>query len=315
MVDYIRDEVGDYFRGREAEKSSELIQPLKEAGVYPYEGDPKDEIERRERQVLDVATHAVQSYSGDFKKAENALKKIILGLDLRKERIGTMARTAKKTKAVTVATVENAAADAEIRSVGEVAAEVVAVLPAPEPESAVTAEAETVADTVPVAEVATGTESGFVSLLEMLNANRKNPHGGRRWDLVSAQDQALHEGLKFGGDGKAVFLMLTFAEEFATPPARIARRLHGIDPLLQVENTPARGHVAQHWLVRDAARVWQGVAQMYAINQVLAQTRNTFRGVAGGVGMPEVDNDPHIVPLASFKDLDLGVKGIERCPG
>jgi len=80
VVDYIRDEVGDYFRDREAEKSSELIQSLKEAGVYPYEGDPKDEIERRERQVFDIATHAVQSYSRDFKKAENALKKITLGL-------------------------------------------------------------------------------------------------------------------------------------------------------------------------------------------------------------------------------------------
>ncbi|MQX07240.1 hypothetical protein GHK48_02565 [Sinorhizobium fredii] len=80
VVEYIRDQVGDYFRDREAEKSSELIQALKEAGVYPYEGDPKDEIERRERQVFDIATHAVQSYSRDFKKAENALKKITLGL-------------------------------------------------------------------------------------------------------------------------------------------------------------------------------------------------------------------------------------------
>ncbi|NKK87531.1 hypothetical protein GFL80_25545 [Rhizobium leguminosarum bv. viciae] len=80
VVEYIRDEVGDYFRDRETEKSGELIQSLKEAGVYPYEGDPKDEIERRERQVFDIATHAVQSYSRDFKKAENALKKIALGL-------------------------------------------------------------------------------------------------------------------------------------------------------------------------------------------------------------------------------------------
>jgi hypothetical protein len=73
VVEYIRDEVGDCFRARQAEKSGELIQELKDAGVYPYEGDPKNEVERRERQVFDIATHAVSSYSRDFKKADNPL--------------------------------------------------------------------------------------------------------------------------------------------------------------------------------------------------------------------------------------------------
>jgi hypothetical protein len=80
VVEYIRDEVGDCFRARQAEKSGELIQELKDAGVYPYEGDPKNEVERRERQVFDIATHAVSSYSRDFKKADNPLKRITLGL-------------------------------------------------------------------------------------------------------------------------------------------------------------------------------------------------------------------------------------------
>lgn len=80
VLERIRDEVGDYFRSRQAEISGELIQELKDAGVYPYEGEPKDEIERRERQVFDIATHAVSSYSRDFKKADNPLKKITLGL-------------------------------------------------------------------------------------------------------------------------------------------------------------------------------------------------------------------------------------------
>jgi hypothetical protein len=80
VLEYIRDNVGDYFRVRQAERSSGLIQDLKDAGVYPYEGDPKDEVERRERQVFDIATHAVSSYSRDFKKADNPLKKITLGL-------------------------------------------------------------------------------------------------------------------------------------------------------------------------------------------------------------------------------------------
>jgi hypothetical protein len=80
LLEYIRDEVGDYFRARQAERSSELIQDLKDAGIYPYEGDPKDEVERRERQFFDIATHAVSSYSREFKKADNPLKKITLGL-------------------------------------------------------------------------------------------------------------------------------------------------------------------------------------------------------------------------------------------
>lgn len=80
VVEYIRDRLTDYFRARQAEKSGELIQDLKDAGVYPYEGDPKDEVEKKERQVFDIATHAVASYSRDFKHAENPMKKVTLGL-------------------------------------------------------------------------------------------------------------------------------------------------------------------------------------------------------------------------------------------
>ena len=79
-IEYVRDQVGDYFRDRQAEKSGELIQTLKDAGVYPYAEEPKTEVERRERQVFDIATHAVSSYSRDFRKADNPLKKITLGL-------------------------------------------------------------------------------------------------------------------------------------------------------------------------------------------------------------------------------------------
>ncbi len=80
VLEHIRDEAADYFRARQAEKSGELIEELKIAGVYPYEGEPRDDVERRERQVFDIATHAVSSYSRDFKKADNSLKKITLRL-------------------------------------------------------------------------------------------------------------------------------------------------------------------------------------------------------------------------------------------
>ncbi|AYM83956.1 hypothetical protein At12D1_40740 [Agrobacterium tumefaciens] len=90
-----------------------------------------------------------------------------------------MARTVKKTKAVTVATVENAAADVVIRRVGDVAAEIVAVLPALEPETVMAEEAATVvvepANAVPVEKTATGTE-----IFIPLNKLRKSPRNARK---------------------------------------------------------------------------------------------------------------------------------------
>lgn len=80
VLEHIRDTLGDYFRARQAERSGGLIQDLKDAGVYPYEGEPKSDVEIRERQVFDIATHAVSSYSRDFKRADDPLKKITLGL-------------------------------------------------------------------------------------------------------------------------------------------------------------------------------------------------------------------------------------------
>jgi ParB family transcriptional regulator, chromosome partitioning protein len=98
-----------------------------------------------------------------------------------------MARTAKKTKAVTVATAENVVADVEIRSVREIAAEVVAVLPAPEPAP------ETVADVVsvtaePAAEAVTGTEI-FIPLNKLKRSPRnarKTPHSEEKVETYAA---------------------------------------------------------------------------------------------------------------------------------
>ncbi|MGK9086631.1 hypothetical protein KXR64_22950 [Brucella intermedia] len=63
-------------------------------------------------------------------------------------------KPAKKTKVSPVATVEDAAAEAKNRSVRDV----VAALPTPELETAMAAEAETVADEKPVAEAANAPE-------------------------------------------------------------------------------------------------------------------------------------------------------------
>lgn len=80
VVAQIRESLSDYFRSRMSEQSLGVIQDLKDQGAYPYWGEPKDEVERRERQVFDIATYAINSHSRDFCKAEAGLKKMTLTL-------------------------------------------------------------------------------------------------------------------------------------------------------------------------------------------------------------------------------------------
>jgi len=80
VMEHIRERLGEYFRQRQAERSRGLIEDLKSEGAYPYVGDPKDEVERRERDVFDIATYAVSSYSREFKKADTSLRKMTLTL-------------------------------------------------------------------------------------------------------------------------------------------------------------------------------------------------------------------------------------------
>lgn len=80
ILEHIRSDLKDYFRRRQADLSQGLIQELKDEGAYPYEGDPKDEVERRERQVFDIATYAVSSHSREFARADTSLKRMTLTL-------------------------------------------------------------------------------------------------------------------------------------------------------------------------------------------------------------------------------------------
>lgn len=80
VLEHIRSDLKDYFRKRQADLSKGLIQELKDQGAYPYEGEPGDEIERRERQVFDIATYAVSSHSREFAKADSTLKRMTLTL-------------------------------------------------------------------------------------------------------------------------------------------------------------------------------------------------------------------------------------------
>lgn len=80
VLGHIREALTDYFRTRMSEQSLGVIQELKDQGAYPYVGEPKDEFERRERQVFDIATYAINSHSRDFSRAETSLKRMTLTL-------------------------------------------------------------------------------------------------------------------------------------------------------------------------------------------------------------------------------------------
>lgn len=78
VLEHIRGSLKDYFRKRQADVAKGLIQELKDEGAYPYEGEPGDEIEARERQVFDIATYAVSSHSREFARADSSLKLMTL---------------------------------------------------------------------------------------------------------------------------------------------------------------------------------------------------------------------------------------------
>lgn len=80
VLEAIREPVQEHFKARSAERAQGLIQELKDAGAYPYTGDPTDDIQRRERDVFDMATYAVSNYSKEFRKADTSLKRMTLAL-------------------------------------------------------------------------------------------------------------------------------------------------------------------------------------------------------------------------------------------
>lgn len=81
-----------------------------------------------------------------------------------------MARTAKKTKAVTIATAEDVAVDENVLSIAEATADVVAALPAPE---------GIAADSVDAQEASTGSVSGTETLIP-LDKLKKSPRNARK---------------------------------------------------------------------------------------------------------------------------------------
>lgn len=70
VVEQTRDKLRDHFQMRKEERKGELLEEWKREGVYPYEGQPQDSVERMEREVFDVVALEVNSGLKKFEELE-----------------------------------------------------------------------------------------------------------------------------------------------------------------------------------------------------------------------------------------------------
>lgn len=70
----------EYLRRRSAEKAASLVTEWKAAGIYPFQGEPADAVERTERQVFEVVAANVATYLPNFEKADAKSKKFSFSL-------------------------------------------------------------------------------------------------------------------------------------------------------------------------------------------------------------------------------------------
>lgn len=75
LLDLAKAVMRDYFRKREAESASGLVEEWKKDDVYPYQGEPEDVIETAERQVFDVCALNVNTYLPGFGEADTKSKR------------------------------------------------------------------------------------------------------------------------------------------------------------------------------------------------------------------------------------------------
>lgn len=69
-----------YFRKREAERAQGVVADWKKQDLYPYQSDPKDSVEKIERQVFDVVALNINAYLPQFSDADAQNKRLTLRL-------------------------------------------------------------------------------------------------------------------------------------------------------------------------------------------------------------------------------------------
>jgi Histidine kinase-, DNA gyrase B-, and HSP90-like ATPase len=78
VVEAARDQLRTHFKNRQAEESNTLVEVWKAENVYPYEGEPRDNVERAERDLFDIV--AVTAAPAVNAAADRSSRKLSLSL-------------------------------------------------------------------------------------------------------------------------------------------------------------------------------------------------------------------------------------------
>lgn len=80
VVETAKEQMRSHFRARAAEEAKSLIAVWKEKKIYPYEGDPEDDVEEVEREVFDVVALNINSYLPKFDEEKDVSQRFTFNL-------------------------------------------------------------------------------------------------------------------------------------------------------------------------------------------------------------------------------------------
>ena len=80
LIQAAKNKLREHFRVRAVENASALLQEWKDSKIYPYEGEPLDNVEEAERQVFDVVAVNINSYLSDFDESSPTSKRFTFNL-------------------------------------------------------------------------------------------------------------------------------------------------------------------------------------------------------------------------------------------
>ena len=79
-LDITRDIARKYVRDRMHENARDFIEDAKKEGIYPYHGNPEDDIESTQRKVFDILALNINEYAPHFSEQETENKKLTFRL-------------------------------------------------------------------------------------------------------------------------------------------------------------------------------------------------------------------------------------------
>lgn len=68
LADHARSLMRGYFRERKAESAADLVRQWKEEGIYPFQGDPIDAVDKAQREIFNICAINVHDQLDSFKQ-------------------------------------------------------------------------------------------------------------------------------------------------------------------------------------------------------------------------------------------------------